>query len=1321
MFTRCAWLLSIALTLVSLCAIAQAASSLTDQSSRLRLVPQSNDYQLADIEESADGSRLITHSRQFAPRLWDGKDLRMLAVMGGALDLVTVVHMSRDGKWALTLGAEEIRMWDLARANEISRFPSPQGDFFVDSKFAPDGTRLAVTTGAGKVYIVSTKDGKEIKSLSGLDAYVGSVDWSGDGKTVAAMSGKTIALWNPETDSKVFIKNQEEQLFRTIDLNDAGTTVVVSRMNSGAEAYDAKTGKLKFKMPNVIGVRTEGLRSQVGAAFVLPQDSSILYCEEGGDLVMVDPNTGAEQKRLKGHSAPVDEIRLNQNKTRLGTHGDDEKVIMWDLVSGQQTPFKLKPGDMPTAAAFGAQPDVIWVGMMSGELRKYSLSQGAELASTMGATTTIVRIRFLSPNRLLAVSKNATGSLFIDNLVESKILVLPQRTQDQQAFSFACEQFSDSGRFNLADEAGNIFIQPIKFLAYDLWTGKRVFSANSNDGTSSEFVPNSDVVMMNWADGTAACYDFKLDNEIWSVKFDGAQPGFTGAISPDARLAVHGPYMAGKVYSVWDIDSRKVLHTLERADEFGIRNLKFSADGKIIAGAGREKVAWWEAVSGKLLGSAPHEIAPIDEQEPLRVMFSRDGSHLVMALGNALSSVSLKDPNEVFSVSGASTVIDDADQVFSADASKVLLWRYNTDNKVYVHETATGKTLHRFDLNDTAMQAIFSPDEKRILTVDLVDGIVIWDATTYKRLGNLVQMRDGTWLVMDTEGRYDANDPNDVRGALYVYEWAGGLEPLDVAQFKGYFWDPGLLQKLLGTSKEPKRDVPDLKSLHLYPTVKLVANERGAVDVELEERDEGGIGKVTVSVNGKEILQKAGVGFFRVSADDLRPYLLPENLLTKGHGNMISVQVSNASGTLTSLPTTLDLGVPKGLRAPEVKLYALCVGAGDYVGSSKDLAAPPSDAEDLGKAIKKVSSGFLDNRVLVTEMTTKESDPLLRPTRTNIMRWFDEVGKKATSSDIVMVFFAGHGMDKIGTKSGYFFLTSEADPTALTDANVGNVSISGDDLEAKLRAMPANKQIVILDTCHSGAAAANLVGSERSVSGDYQRAWDSIRQATGTWMLAGAAADQLSYESPNVDHGMLTYALLEAIDKASSDGLRPGQSGELFVDVERWLTYAANRVESLKNEVGLPGIQRPLFKRAASGTSFDIGVLNEKDRGALGLKPPLPVVIIGPFELEQEDPENLEDALRDELSNSTKIKAWTDVAKHPNVYRVAGDYTIDGLQVKVKLYIQRFDGTQKRTTLKTLEITGVRGKPQNLSQALRSAIENEILAFESARSAPDQP
>ncbi|MBL8060357.1 MAG: caspase family protein [Chthonomonas sp.] len=1315
---RCAWLYSVALLMVGLCVRTQAALPLEQDQPRLRLVPQTNSFIMVDIEESADGSRLLTHSRQFAPQLWDGKTLRLLAVLGGAQDRVLAVRLSRDGKQALTMGMEETRIWDATRARQISRFPAGDGEFFVDAQFSPDGRRFAVCSSDGDLYVVDAATGKRLHAMKSEQTYVGWVDWSGDGKKLVMGSGDTAVVWTPETDNKVKLASPKMALVRSLDINESGTLVVASNWVDGATVFDATTGKEKFTLPNAIGDRTEALRAYVGAMFVMPNDSSILYCERGGDMVLVDPTTGKEQRRLKGHTAPVDEFRLNRSKTRLGTHGDDERVLMWDLVSGAQTPLNLKSDDMPTAAAFGANQDECWVGFMNGELRKYDLRTGGVKSGTLGATTSLARIRFLGSNRLLAIGRNSTGSLFIDNLAESKIIVLPQRRQDDSLYAYAYELFSDSGRYNLADQGGNIFQTPIKFIGFDLWSNKSLFETKSDQGQIGEFVPNSDFAMMVLADGTVIGYDFSQQKEVLNVQFPEAQPGFTGAISPDARFAVHGPYSQSKTFSVWDIDSREIKCTLQGAESLGIGALKFSPDGRIIAGAGREKAAWWDAQTGSLISTAPHGVEAISfAQYPIQIRFSRDGSHFMIWRGSQVAAIKIED-SQSFQHNFTSSIVEDVDQRFSANADKFLSWQ---GNKVYITETTTKKVIHRFELNDTALCAIFSPDEKRILTADLIDGIVIWDATTFKRLGSMVQMRDGTWLVMDTEGRYDANDPDEVRGALYVYEWEGGLEPLEVSQFKGYFWDPGLLEKLLGTHKEPKRDVPDLKSLHLYPTIKLSANQRGAVDIELEERDNGGIGTVIVSLNGKEVLRKIGTGYFRVDADDLKPFLLPENRLEPGKGNLISVRASNADGTLTSLPVTLDLGIPKGLQAPDVKLYALCVGAGDYVGTTRDLAAPPNDATDLAKAIRRVAGGFLANRVEITELTTTEKEGQARPTRNNILRWFDEVSKKATSSDIVMVFFAGHGMDKLGSKSGYFFLTSEADPNSLSEANIGQVSISGEDLQTRLKAVAANKQIVILDTCHSGAAASNVVGLERSVSGDYQRAWDSIRQATGTWMLAGAAADQLSYESPNVDHGMLTYALLEAIDKANSDGLRPGQSGELFVDVERWLNYAANRVESLKNEVGLPGIQRPQFKRAANGSSFDIGVLNEKDRGAVGLKPPVPVVILGPFEQDQEDPENLEEAIRAVMAESSAVKAWADVAKHPNVYRIAGTYTVENRQVTVKVFIQKFDATQKRTTLKTVEVLGAVGKPQAIAKGIREVVEKEIQALELAKSTPAKP
>ncbi len=1305
---RTAWIFLAALATCGLRGNTQTVA-VDGASSRIRLVPQSTDTLVADMEESADGTRLITHDRRFAPRLWDAKSFRLLQVLGGAEDPVPVVRFSQDGTRILTMGREVLRVWDAKKAKLISRYAAPEGAFFVEAQFSPNAKSLALGTSQGMVLVVDAETGKESKRFTGLKTFVPALDWTGDGSTVVAGSEGTAVAFNVATGKTVEFKAPTIERIRSLDVNAQGTLVAVSDLFNNATVFELATGKAKYTVPHVVGDRTEELRSMVGAQFVLEKESSLLYFDKAGDLVLVDASTGTEQKRLKGHSAPVDEVRLNRDRTRAGTHGDDERVIVWDLKEAKQTPFKLRPGDLPTAATFGSISSEWYLGLASGELRKYNVATGAEASGTLGATNTLARIRFLGNNRLMAISKSAVGSIFLENLSESKSLVLPARSQDTELFRFANELVSDSGRYNLADKAGNLFFPPAQYVGYDLWANKGLFESTSERGISAEFIPNSDIAMMTFSDGSTFSYDFQAGKEIHSVNFKDPATTFTGTVSPDGTLGAHGPYDTGKFVVVWDLEKKAIVTTLDGAPEFDISALKFSHDSDHVVGAGAREVAMWNAENGKLIFRARHQL----EMPPTNVLFSRDGSKVLAYNPGGWSVMPVAAPNRPFTKTNSPTLWRDMDQHLSKDGSRLLTW---WRNNVAIQSTTDGTFVGQLQLNDAAVGAIYSPNDDRILTVDLTDGIVIWDAKTLKRLGNCVQMRDGSWLIMDPAGRYDATDPNNVTGALYVLEWEKGLEPIDVAQFKGLFWDPGLLTKLLGTNKERLRDVPNLSSLKLYPEVSIQADRRGNITVGLEERDGGGIGRAVVSVNGKDVVTKSGVGYFRVEAEDIKPYLLPANRLPDGKGNIVSVRASNSAGTLTSLPTNLDLGVPAGLQSPDVKLFALFVGAGDYVGQTRDLSSPPNDARQLATAMKKVSGGFLSNRVNVTELSTSTRDASVRPTRENILKWFDETAKAATSSDIVFVFFAGHGIDKVGDRSGYFFLTSEADPDSLTAANVLSVSISGEDLRQKLRDIPANKQIVVLDTCHSGAAAGSLVeGVERSVSGDYQRAWESIKEATGTWMLAGSAADQLSYESPNVDHGMLTYSLLEAINNANADGLRPGQGGELFVDVERWLTYAANRVESLKNEVGLKGIQRPEFKRSTGGGSFDIGVLSEKDRGGLGLKPPRPVVLVGPFDLDEEDPEGLEDPIRAAFGNSDRVKAWLDVAKHPNVYRVAGQYSVSGNMVTVRVFLQRFDGNQKRATVETFEVSDQKGRQAAIAEKIRAEIETRILKLEAER------
>ena len=216
-------------------------------------------------------------------------------------------------------------------------------------------------------------------------------------------------------------------------------------------------------------------------------------------------------------------------------------------------------------------------------------------------------------------------------------------------------------------------------------------------------------------------------------------------------------------------------------------------------------------------------------------------------------------------------------------------------------------------------------------------------------------------------------------------------------------------------------------------------------------------------------------------------------------------------------------------------------------------------------------------------------------------------------------------------------------------------------------------------------------------------------------MLAGAASDQLSYESPNVEHGILTYALLEAIDKVTSDGLRPSTGDDYFLDVERWLRYGVDRVESLKAEVGLGGIQKPEFKKSSQGATFDLGVAKILDRGRLNLKAPRPIVILGEFEKDKEDPLNLEDVMLSQFKSSLLLKCWQDQTKHPNIYRVAGTYDTDGDTIRLKVYLQFYNPEQMRKTLETFEVEGKQGQLSSLAEQVRAQIEVKVAGYEAAR------
>jgi WD40 repeat protein len=1252
---------------------------------RVRLQPQTSEARLEYIEESSDGRRLLTHDRGFAPRLWDPAAGRLLKVLGNQ-DKTDLVTFSRDGKWVLTQSRTDVRLWTSDKGSLSRRWQAAEDEEVAWAALSPDGATVAVATARGLVVFPAASP----LAVKRADVLVGlkKVEFSLDGATIVGVDHEGgVGIWSSTTAKEARQLRADGLVALWASFSPDGALVSASG-DGRAVVFDAATGRTLWSAEHDVAAKGFMQTTRMAAEFVV--GGLVVTCESGGDMVLRDGRTGAEKGRLTGHKGGIRELRRTLDAKHLATYADDNTLRIWNVAGRKELRFELPPDASPTAGEFSPDGDSFWVGDADGAIREHRLADAKVAREMRGQIRPFDQV-WVTPQALYF--DTPVGTLRRD----------PKRPSDS-AFVWTTNiepVLSPDGTRAIVQKGESAWL-------IDTVTGATVRTSKRLDGAA--FSPDSGRLVVWSSSRYVELWDATKGEVLGGFDLDGQSPA-SAALLPDGKTIVSYGAATGR-FEVWDGIDGKVIGRVELGA--GIGSVAASPDGKVALACAADRLLAMDTATGATLWDVRRE-----DGGHQWASFSPNGSMIAVQTYDRLRLLSATDGSEVWSAPQDSWAGSHMARPFSPDGRLVL----TVDRaRATLHEAATGQERLRFETSGEVSQAVFLSEGRLVGTVDDANGLTVWSTTPKpiadgpglrpmaQRLGSYVEMRDGTWLALDPEGRYDAENPGDVPGACFVLDWSGGLEPVEVPQLKQQFYEPGLLAKVLGLDDDPVRPVPDLQKLRLYPEARLRPDtaDPNKVDVSVTPRDDGGIGRVTVALNGKRVASRRGTGFFSLDLSAYRRYFLPEASLPAGRGNLLSVTVSNEAGDLSSPPVTLDVGVPEGLRTPDVRLHALFVGVGDYAGNSWDLAAPGKDASALAAAVTAAAERLLPGRVEATVLRTGATTP----TRSAILAWFKETAARAASSDIVMVFMAGHGVSQIGERRDYFFLTAEADPGDLGVLSADSAAVSGEDLRQALSEVAASKQVVVLDTCQSGAAAGSLLGDGRAAGGDYQRAYEAIKDATGTWLLAGAAADQRSYESPNVEHGVLTYALLEAIDRASPDGLRGGEGGDLFLDVERWLTYAAGRVESLKNEVGLTGIQRPEFKRSTGGPSFDLGVVPESARGALGLKPPRPVVIVGTFELDQEDPAGLEEAVRSAMQESERVKAWLDVAKHPRAYRVAGEYTLDGEAVKLKVFLQRFDERGQRKTLETFELAGTKAGLADLAAAVRREAESRITRLE---------
>jgi hypothetical protein len=296
------------------------------------------------------------------------------------------------------------------------------------------------------------------------------------------------------------------------------------------------------------------------------------------------------------------------------------------------------------------------------------------------------------------------------------------------------------------------------------------------------------------------------------------------------------------------------------------------------------------------------------------------------------------------------------------------------------------------------------------------------------------------------------------------------------------------------------------------------------------------------------------------------------------------------------------------------------------------------------------------------------------PTRNRFVQAFLDAAK-AKANDLLVVYLAGHGVNYGGQDGDFYYLTMDATSGSLEDPAVRAANaISSHELTEWINAIPALKQVLILDTCASGRMIEKLT-VKRDIASSQIRSLERMKDRTGLYILAGAAADAVSYEASRYGQGLLTWSLLFGMHGAA---LRESQ----FVDVSRLFNHVADQVPRLAQDIG--GIQRPVIAMPKSGASFDFGqILDEDKLNCIHPAQVRPLILQANFQ----DDEKFQDHLKlSKLINTALRKAsagvrdarfiFVEADDLPNAYSLAGRYRIVGSMIKVKVLLFE-DNTKK--------------------------------------------
>ncbi|MFK8037796.1 MAG: caspase family protein [Crocinitomicaceae bacterium] len=1107
--------------LIILLASLQTAAQDTNPSKIEAIVQMGHSKVITASDISPYEKYIATGSIDRSIIIWEARTGKEIRILHHHVKSITALHFSHDGKSILSCSNDNtVKLTHVETGDIIHTFHHTKYDI-TNAYFNGDGSKILIFDKRQYFSVWSTNTGELIGYYKkDYAAYNDRQIVSFDGlKLLTKLSYNKVACVNILTGDTLFKMPFDKA--HTLNFSNDGKYIVIGSSKLFATVFDAETGDSLHSVKTHPDFDCDGCKTQVCIA---DDSKSVFTTSNKGTGQLWNIKTGKIIQTFTTPEQSVNSLLISRdNRYILLSYG--KMLKRYDIASGKETwsvnnknlgyyDINLR-NDLFVTPGKNQSAD-LWSLSRKKVLRNYSgylnkgKSDGLKFDYSVWIDLSILQyISFktslsIHPNNKEIALGKIDSSATILNIETGKRI----RTLSDASKANLCQDYSKNGKW-LAIAGGDRAIRIYDTEKYELKHTLRGHQALIFD---LQFSNDPNILVSGSWDGTIRTWDIKNEKWISYIELDKDAP-YNVKYSPNDLYILSGDL--NKNIDLWEGDTKTKFRTLIGHSE-PISGIVFSDNGEnLLTSSWDGKIKLWHTLTGMQLAKFNDRGAPV-----YAINFSKDQQQIISGDGDR----------------------------------KIKFWNIKTGQ---LESQLSGHISAVTDIKITS-------DGKLMISRGAKGEVIVWDYHTKEQLYTYMQINRNDWLVTTPTGHFDGS-----KAALKLVNYVSGMEVVRIESLFDKFYTPGLAKAVMNGEKlndtgsnfkslisnrpELAFQIPNSKvrtAIIKNDSTVISKSQKFAIDVAIIENGDD-ISEIKIYNNGKLIdtESKEKDLIFRGTKEYARTF---EVELVDGINNLKAVATSKKE--VESDPITIQVKFDG--EASKTELYILSIGINSYKNSNYNLSYAVKDAQDFSKSISKGGTSLFNK---INAYSLEDN----RATKAEIQIVFNEIIEKIGPEDVFVFYYAGHGAMSIGSESAQsdFYIMAHNVTSFFGESILIQEGISATELLNLSKKISAQKQLFVLDACHSGGAL-NVLASRGADS--REKAIAQLARNTGTFFLTASQDVEYANESGDLKHGLFTYALLEVLEgdvKAFNNSTQDNK-----ITINEMKTYVEERVPELSEK-----------------------------------------------------------------------------------------------------------------------------------------------------------